>query len=303
MKNNNIDHYNFDLIDILALLWSRKSIILSVTLFAAVFSVWYAYSLPNIYKSTAMLSPTSSSNSLATKLSSYSSFAGLAGVSLNGGEVSKSDEAIERIKSYNFFYVHFLPNIKLQNLMAVSRWESESNNVIYDDDLFDGQSGKWVRNSSSKKNIPSAQASYLAYKKALNISVNTSNSFVSISIEHKSPYIAKKWVEIIIDKINFSMKEEDKNRAENSIKFLNEISQPINIQSLKDAIANLLEEQMKTLMLTSANKNYVFNTLDYPLVPEKKYKPNRAIVCIMGTIFGFLLSIIIALSLRKKITE
>ena len=74
--------------------------------------------------------------------------------------------------------------------------------------------------------------------------------------------------------------------------YLNEYYKSTNMQSLKESISNLQESQMQTLMLASSNSDYVFKILDAPFVPETKSSPNRALICIIITFLGFILSIL-----------
>jgi len=89
------------------------------------------------------------------------------------------------------------------------------------------------------------------------------------------------------------MRKLDSEQAEKSIAFLNESALTTNVQPIKEAIAKLLESQMRTLMLTASNEAYVLKVIDSPIVPEKKSKPSRSVICIVGTILGGLLSLII----------
>ena len=118
-------------------------------------------------------------------------------------------------------------------------------------------------------------------------------SFVTVSIEHKSPIIAQRWVDLIISQINESMRISDSNDAKEYINFLSATSQSANIKSLKEVLANLLEDQMQILMLASSNDNYVFKIIDSAIVPEQKAGPSRAIICILGTLLGLMLSLTI----------
>ena len=89
------------------------------------------------------------------------------------------------------------------------------------------------------------------------------------------------------------MRAADEDQAKKSIVFLNKIIESTDIKTTKEIISTLLEKQMQTLMLTSAEKNYVFEIIDSPIVPEKKSRPSRARISILGTILGLLLSILI----------
>jgi capsular polysaccharide biosynthesis protein len=133
---------------------------------------------------------------------------------------------------------------------------------------------------------------YKEYLKILDISESNKNSFVSISIKHLSPYIAKDWLNIIIFNINESMREEDKKNANKAITFLSEASSSTNIKTILDKNSLLLENQIQNLMLASSNESYIFKSLDPPFIPEKKSSPARAIICITGFFIGLFCSLV-----------
>lgn len=292
-RNNELE---IDFNELILLIWTRRSLIGIITLLAAVLSIFYALSLPNIYTSKVLLAPANSSDSLYSKIGNLSSYANIAGVTLPSDRSTKSKEGIERIKSLEFFSTYFLPNIQIENLMAVKKWDSSSNKIIYDETIFKENTNKWIRSVSyPKTQIPSPQEAYQIYKKTIIVNVNKDSSFISISVKHHSPVIAKKWLDIIVNQINESMRKIDENIAKKSIAYLDEVSKTTNIQSLKDSITNLLEKQMQILMLTAANESYVFKILDSPVISEYKSEPNRALICILGTFLGMLLTILLVL--------
>ena len=257
-------------------------------------SVIYSLNLPNIYTSQALLAPAAEDQSLSSKLGGISGLASLAGVGLPSGNASKTDEAMERIKSFEFFSNYFLPNIKLEQLLAVKKWNPDLNSLIYEEELFNSSTGKWTnKNQSSEQNIPSDQKAYKRYRQMLGMNVDDTSGFVTISISHMSPFVAKDWLDLIIYYINESMREIDKKDAQNAIDYLNESSKYTSVSSLREVMNILLESKMQTLMLASSNKAYVFKIIDSPIVPEVKSSPSRSLICIFGTILGGFLSIII----------
>lgn len=293
---NDVYDDEIDLKKIFLYIWEKKIFLLSITSLFAISSVIYSLSLTNTYTSSAILTPSSNENSLSSQVG-QSGLAALAGISISSDGSTKSQEAIERIKSYDFFSEYFLPNIKLENLMAVKGWNPEGNVINYHESEFDSNKNKWIRDVSyPKKTIPSAQEAYQEkYKEILKIYVNKDTGFITLSIDHKSPLIAKKWLDIIILNINESMKARDRLDAQNSIKFLSGSSNSTNIQSIRDVISALLESQMQTLMLAYSNDAYIFKIIESPIAPEKKSGPARAVICILGTIFGGFISIVIIL--------
>lgn len=283
-------HYHddqIDLRDLLRVLWIQKKIIISITALGALISVIVSLWLPNVYLSESTLLPTSQEDSLSSKLGSLSALSSFAGISLPQDSASKSEEAIERIQSFDFFSKNFLPNIKLENITAVKKWLPDSNTLVYDKKIYDSKKQNWIDQK------PSEQKAFKLYQDILGINAPKNTPFVRISIQHQSPVIAQRWVEIIIEQINETMRMNDADQAKKSIEYLNKTASSTNVQSIKDVISSLLENQMQTLMLTSSNEMYVFKIIDAPIIPEKKFKPSRAIICI----FGSLISALIALSI------
>ena len=297
MENKNRDYEDdIDLSEIFTTLWNRKFVIILITTIFAIVSVYYSLSLPNIYSSSTVLAPTTQDDSLDSKLSGYRSLAGIAGINIPKGQLTQSEESVERMISYDFFVSEFLPYVNLEDLMAVEKWIPETNQIIYNEEEFDNKNSEWIRKASfPSESLPSKQEAYREYQGLIDLDVSEKNSLVTLTVEHHSPYIAKEWVALIVKNINNHMRELDKIEAENSIIFLQDASKDNNIFEIQAVISELLRTQIQTLMLVEANINYVFKTISSPLVPEKKSKPSRAILCIFGTITGFIFSILIVL--------
>ena len=283
----------FTLKDLILLFWSKKFFILSVTLLFAICSIYYSLSLQNKYTSSALLIANQSENSSVGGLSQFAGVASLAGISLPGESADRSIEAIEKINSFEFFNNHFLPYINLENLLAVRKWEHETNKILYHEDIFNSEKNTWVREVSyPKKTKPSPQEAYKTYKILLNVNQDPKTSFVYLDVTHNSPFIAKKWAELIISQININISMDDKNTALNAIEFLNKQLLKVNYEEIRISISKLQEEQMKSLMLIEANKDYIFRKLDSPIAPELKSSPNRALICFLITLFGFISSLL-----------
>ena len=298
MGENNINYSdeNIDLKQLFFEVWKKKFFIGTFTLVSLILSTIIALNLPNTYTSKALLAPATTEDSLSSKLGNLSSFGNIAGFSLPSGSASKSQEAIERIKSFEFFSTYFLPNIKLENIMASKKWDSRKNILIYDNDLFDSNSKKWVRNISfPQKKVPSSQEAFKKYKEKVSVTEDTKTGFVVISIDHHSPFVAKNWIDIIIYQINESMRNIDAEKAEKSIKYLNETASTNKIQSIKEVISKLLEDQIQTLMLTSSNESYIFKVIDSPVASEENSKPNRPLILIFSTFLSIVISSFIVL--------
>ena len=290
--NNNYDD-EIDLRELFHVLWDKIFYIGAITSIFSLISIIYALMLPNIYQSQAVMMPMEANQGMSGMLGQYSGMASLAGISLPSESGSKAQEAEARIKSFEFFSNDFLPHIKLENLMAVKKWNQASNTLIYDASDFNSESGQWLRKvKPPTSTIPSSQEAYKQYIEIMSVNEDIKTSFVTLSVEHESPVIAQQWVEIIIDQIDQVMRDQDRQTALQSIEYLNTLVPTVNYEEIKKGLASLQQEQMKRLMMVEANENYIFKVLDSPIVPEMKVKPKRSLIVILGTMLGMMLSVL-----------
>jgi LPS O-antigen subunit length determinant protein (WzzB/FepE family) len=292
-KNPNDLNDEIDIREIFYVLLAGKKIIISVTALISVIGVIYSLLLPNIYESKALLVPVSPSSDISRALGGYGAIAGLAGVNIPSGvDEGNSQKAIKKISSLSFFENNILINIFLPNLMAVKSWNSSTNLLVYKEDQYDTQSSTWVRDFAYPQlQIPSAQESYEIFKEEhLSLSEDKNSGFITLSIKHKSPFIARQWTQLIVNEINGFYRLKDKLESEKSVSYLNQQISLTNLSEVKEALAQLLQEQTKKLALIEANQFYVFDYIDPPAVMEEKSEPSRAIICIISAILGGMLS-------------
>jgi len=285
-----------DLIEIFEAIWNKKFFIATLTSVFTTIAIIYALSLPNIYRSGAVMMPVQNEG-MSGMLGQYSGMASLAGISLPQGGSSKSQEAIARIKSYEFFSNNFLPNIALEDLLAVKRWNHNNNTLSYDKKMYDIDSRKWIRKVNfPRTTIPSSQEAYQTYLEIISISEDKKTFFVSMSVEHFSPIIAKEWADLIINEIDSAMREINKREATKSVEFLNNFIPSVKYDEIKKALSSLQEEQLKRLMVIEANDSYVFKVLESPVASEMKSSPQRSLIVILGTILGLVFGTSIAIA-------
>jgi len=283
-----------DLRELFYVLLEGKWIIVSLTAFASIVGVIYSLYLPNIYESRALLVPVNSSSGISGALGSYSGLAGLAGISLpSGGDKGNSAKAIQKISSLSFFENNILTNIHLPDLMAVKSWNSKTNTVAFDENIYDTSSNTWVRDS--KQQAPSAQESFKVFKTHLILNEDKKSGFIDLSIKHQSPYIAKQWAELVINEVNAFYRQQDKSASEKSVSYLNQQISITSLSEIKEALAQLLQEETKKLTLIEANQSYVFDYIDPPAVMEQKSEPRRSLICILSALLGGMLSILFVL--------
>ena len=129
----------------------------------------------------------------------------------------------------------------------------------------------------------------------LNLSEDKKTGFITLSIKHQSPFVAKQWTELIVNEVNSFYRHKDKLESEKSVTYLNQQISLTSLSEVKEALSQLLQEQTKKLTLIEANKFYVFDYIDPPAVMEKKSEPNRFLIFIFSVIIGGILSVLLVL--------
>ena len=297
-----------DLLEFFNILLEGKWTIVSVTAFVSIIGVIYSLFLPNIYESKALLVPVNSSSSISRAIGSYSSLAGLAGINLPSAvNEGNSLKAVKKISSLSFFEGNILTSIHLQDLMAVKSWSSKTNTIAYDENIYDTNSNTWVKDYSyPKQQKPSAQKSFKVFKsKHLSLSEDKLSGFITLSIKHQSPFVAKQWTELIVNEINSFYRQKDKSESQKAVTYLNQQISSTGLSEVKQVLAQLLQEETKKLTLIEANQFYVFDYIDPPAVMEKKSEPRRSLIVVISALLGSFLSVFLVLTrnyvFRKKV--
>jgi len=169
--------------------------------------------------------------------------------------------------------------------------------LAFDDGIYDTNSNTWIRDYSyPQQQIPSAQESFEVFEtEHLSLTEDKKSGFITLSIKHQSPFVAKQWVELIVNEINAFYRQKDKLESEKAVSYLNQQISMTGLSEIKQVLAQLLQEETKKLTLVEANQFYVFDYIDPPAIMEKKSSPKRAVICIIIAIIGGMLSIFLVL--------
>ncbi|HCE1744392.1 TPA: LPS O-antigen length regulator [Vibrio parahaemolyticus] len=299
-----------DLRELFKALWKGKWIIIVTTFVFAVGAVLYALSLPNIYKSDALLAPAESSNGggLSKMAGQLGGLAALAGVNLGASELSQTDLAVQVMKSRQFVDAFINKHDLLVPLMAAKDWDLANNKLILDEELYNPTTGKWLREPNGLRGAtPTAQEAFEVFsKEVLNVSQDKESGLYTVSVKNYSPYIAQQWVNWLIEDINKVMRERTIAETSQNLAYLNTQLQKTAVADMQSTFYKLIEEQTKSLMLAEVQEEFIFKVVDPAVVPELKDGPKRALICVLGTLLGGMLGVAIVLmrfAFRKEDTE
>lgn len=281
-----------DLRDLFAVLWASKIKILAITTIFAIASVFYALSVPNQYKASALLAPAKyESSGLQGSLGQLGGLASLAGVNLNSGGSGETQMAKSIMVSWNFIEGFIKSNNLADELVAVEGWNQESNELQINKKVYDVKNQRWLVDK------PTSWSLFKSFSSRLSVS-ETNSGFLSISIEHYSPYLAKQLLDLYISAINKHMQELQVMKVNNNINYMQEQLKRTSIAEMQEVFYTIIEEQIKNKMLAEASPDYAFVAVNASMLPEEKSQPKRAIICIAITLFGGILSIFLVLAMH-----
>ena len=311
-KNDSDDEIS--LIDLFAVLWHRKKMIITVTVAAAIGAVLFSIIslllppedsfLPNVYTPEAimLIDNKSSSGNLSSMLSNMGSLASLAGLAMSG-ESNYSQLAVFLVETNSFLdaVVDEFGIIKKLKLEKSPRAESRK-----------------------------------ALKKLLKAEVDSTSGTLSISFKDIDPeyardvvnfsvgYLEKRFGELGLDKSKIEKEnleiniantykeilqlEEDSRRLEQSVAYgssydrLPAITIEMNRLALEleaqKQIYTQLKVQYELNRIDIASESPIFQVLEYAEVPDQKSGPSRGLICIIVTFAAGFLSVFLAFVLN-----
>lgn len=312
MSQNNLESYpsqyyqqayqkddEIDLKELFLALWKGKWIIILTTFLFSAGGVFYALSLPNIYKASVVVTATQADgrSGLASMAAQFGGLASLAGINLNSGSSNNSALALATLQSRQFinFFIH--KHDLLVPLMAAKKWDASSNQVILDKKLYNSEKNEWVREVKAGGSlIPTDWEAYKVFKnKVLSINEAKDTGLVTISVNYYSPEVAQKWGTWLVEDLNHWMKEKSLNKTKRNIDYLKQQLEKTRIADMQSVFYQLIEEQTKNLMLAEVEDEFSFKVIDPAVVPEERDKPKRTLICILAALLGGMLGSIIVL--------
>ena len=287
-----------DLKELFGVLWTGKILIVAITAVFAIGSVLVALSIPNQYKATALLAPAQADGGgLSSALGQLGGLASLAGVSIGEGSSSESQIAQEIMKSWSFVESFIADNDLEVEVYAAKGWSKSSGELKIDDDVYDIDAQEWLLKDAETGEVrpPTSWQLFQRFNAMTSVSQDKQSGLVSVSIEYYSPVIAKEWLDLYVAAINEHMQTRQVAKVTSNIRYLEAQIAKTSIAEMREVFYTIIEEQTKNKMVAEASPDYAFVAVSPSMVPEEKSKPSRALICVLGTLLGGMLGVVIVL--------
>ena len=290
------DYEQIDLRELFDVAWSGRLVIVIFVIVFAFGSLVYSLSIPNQYKATVLLAPAKSDGGgLSSALGELSGLASLAGVSIEGADISESRIAQEIMNSWGFIDSFINKHNLAVEIYAAEGWDETLDSLKINSEVYDNANKMWLDVNGEGPKRPSSWELFERFSEILSVSESSQTGLVTVSIEYYSPVMAKQWVDLYVAAINEHMQERQVTKVASNISYLEAQIAKTSVAEMREVFFTIIEEQTKNKMVAEASPDYAFVAVSTSMVPEEKSQPARALICIFGTFLGGVLGLILVL--------
>ena len=117
---------------------------------------------------------------------------------------------------------------------------------------------------------------------------------LTIDVDWKDPTVAARWANAFVALANERIRTRAIDQATRNIDFLNKQIPQTSVVEVQRSIYNLIENELKTLMVANARAEYAFTVIDPAVPPERKLSPKRSLYALFGVFLGFCIGLLTA---------
>lgn len=276
-----------ELLDVLGVLWFGRWVLVRFVVLFAVAGVALALYLPNQYRSEAIFKPVASDVGSLAGGGLLSQVGALAGVNLDLSGQDNAVLAVETIKSRPFLVGFARRRELVPALMAATRWEPVSDQLMLDTSIYDQAQKRWLRAPKPPRtSAPTDDEIYDRFRQILAVDHDAETGLVTVSLTYYSPQLAQSWLSAMIGDLNEGLRQREISMRQRSIDYLTEKIKSNEISTLDDQLADLLKSEIRDHMLAEVRKEYALETVAAPNRPFMKSGPNRALIAAVGVLIG-----------------
>lgn len=268
------------LAELWAALRARVRLIVGVTLLSATVAAAIALVMTPIYRAEVVLAvvdDSSKSGGLSGLASQFGGLASLAGVSLGGS--SDRGESIGTLSSRQLIEGY----ISSHNLLPVLFYKK-----------WDENSKDWQPGLSKIPTLWDGTQQFIKDVRAIN--EDKKSGLITLAVEWKDAATAATWANDLVRLANQIMRERAIKNSEANLAYLNAQLEQTSVVELRQAIYRLIESEVKNVMVAQGSSEYAFKVIDPAVTPEKKARPLRLLIVMVGLFVGLMLSSIYALA-------
>jgi uncharacterized protein involved in exopolysaccharide biosynthesis len=293
-----------NLLDLFIVLLKHKVMILSVVFLAGIAALVISLRMPNVYRSEATIAPTTQEKS-GGGLAALGGFGAMIAAEVGIGATGSLDQFDVVLKSRELTNVI----IREHNLLPVvfeKFWDAKTGNwkVGEPSSLQKASAailGMFSTTPDKKKDVsksPSLQDAYNAIQAMLSLKPDKKQNVMRLSFESKDPEMARTILNYYIVGLSEFLRRQTLDDAAAQQVLLSQQLSKTTDPLLKNRLYELIAKQIEKETLAKIQRYYSFNVIDPAFVPEKKFKPKRAQICMISVVVAFFIAIFLAFFLE-----
>lgn len=264
------------------ILVEHRKLIGMITSASTLVALIAAFLITPVYRAEALLAPVSQEKSggLSALAGQFGDLAAVAGLNL-GDKKDKTAENIAALKS-RALSTTFIAQQGLKPALFARSWDAEKK--------------KW----KDADDVPTDWEAFTIFDKDIRlVSVDRKTGLVTLTIDWKDPAQAAAWANSLVKHVNNRLRADTIDETEKSIGFLEKQLAQTSSVEVQQAIYRLIEAETKNKMIASTREEYAFKAVDPAVPPEKRYRPRRALMVLVGLILGLIIAVGTALALDR----
>ncbi|MBL4601816.1 MAG: hypothetical protein JKY84_03640 [Emcibacteraceae bacterium] len=264
---DNLNSDEIDLLDFSHILKKQKYIMLIFMMIGLILGVALALSLPRYYEVSMTVVPNEQQTSNKGQLGGIAALAGIGGTA---GQIDEKEIGLLILQSRKFI-LNFIDAHNIKNYLFPTDTSSDVEEVLLPANIYE------------------------SFSELLVVTQEVTSNDLTVSLMWKDAELAKDWLTYLMADLNELMRERAKIKGEKSLAYLtNQLSQTRDADVRQSFIAMIKDETQK-MMLVDIRDEYLFETIDNPIIPAYPSKPNRKLIVILSVFGGFIIGIFVAL--------
>jgi uncharacterized protein involved in exopolysaccharide biosynthesis len=282
MNDANPENDELSVKDLLRILWRGRYLMLAVTLILTVGVAVYSILATKQYDATTILSPVADDSSggrlssLVSQVSGLSSLTSMAG--LPGNTNTQKAETIAVLQS-NKLTQEYIASNDLLPILYPGQWDSIQH--------------KW---KVQGKKVPTIWKANVMFRTTIRaVTTDSKTGLVALTIKWRDPQIAAKWANDLVKLTNDYLRKKAIDESERNIAYLSEQAGKTDAVGVRQAVYQILQEEIKKTMLARGSDEYAVKVIDPAVAPERPSSPQPVIWTIVAFFVGLLLSVILVI--------
>ena len=270
------------LIELWKVLVEYKRLIIVFTALTTLGAIYYASTLPTIYKAEVLMISSKSIRATPGKLGGLAS---MAGVAINNSSNIKVEQALARLKTYSFL-VDFIKEKNLKPILFPNKWIEKTK--------------KWVDEE------PSDMESYKLFSGMVSGYIDPEDPalITHLLISAENPSISlldsiSKLANGLVEKINSDAKKELISESRKSVIFLKEEIEQTGIINFKTMLYGLIEGHMRQITVANVKNEFIFKIIDPAITPIKPEAKKTLSIIFIGMFLGVFFGAFFAVNINN----